>query len=68
MSTTELSVEPGRLAIGLASTIYTDQQSAGAEAEKSLSFRGNSRGSLHFVRGASKLVFLLIRKGNAQRC
>ncbi|HEV8379542.1 MAG TPA: hypothetical protein VGP99_11880, partial [Tepidisphaeraceae bacterium] len=31
MSTTELSVEPGHLAIGLTPTIYTDQRSAGAE-------------------------------------
>ena len=31
MTTTELSVEPGRLAIGLTPTIYTDEQSAGAE-------------------------------------
>ena len=31
MTTTELSVEPGRLAVGLTPTIYTDQQSAGAE-------------------------------------
>src|SRR6266404_45400 len=44
------------------------QQSAAADAAKGVSFRRNSRGSLHFVRGASKLVFLLIRKGNAQRC
>ena len=31
MTTTELSVEPGRLAIGLTRTIYTDQPSADAE-------------------------------------
>jgi len=31
MSTTELSVEPGRLAIGLTPSIYTDQASTGAE-------------------------------------
>jgi hypothetical protein len=45
-----------------------ESMAAAADGVKSVSFRGNWRGSLHFLRAVSKLVFLLLRKGNAQRC